>query len=82
MPLGDPYDPTELVPVTRQHLQEVLAALNWSHRIFSAEDIAAAARAGRGNIQNSKVTMMIEQAYNHIEGYLVSLDPPSDDELG
>ncbi len=79
MPLGDPYDPTELVPVTRQHLQEVLAALNWSHRYFNAKDIAESARAGRGNIQTSKVTLMIEQAYNHVEGYLVSLEPKIDE---
>ena len=79
-PLGDPYDPTELVPVTRQHLQEVLAALNWSHRYFDAKDIGESARAGRGNVQTSKITLMIEQAYNHVEGYLVSLEPQVGDE--
>lgn len=69
MPLTD-YDPTEIVPVMRQHLQEILAALNWCHGYFSAHDLADGYRQGKQTPAPSPITRRIAQAYNHAEGYV------------
>lgn len=69
MPLNE-YDPTEVIGVTRQHIQEMLAALNWAYLYFSNLDLSDQARSGKAGNQSSKITLMIERAYNHLEGYV------------
>ena len=70
MPLVEGYDPNAQIPVLRQHLQEMLAALSWAHSHFTALDLADAYRAGRQQSTPSKITSQLARAFNHAEGYL------------
>ena len=77
MPLTE-YDPTEIVPVMRQHIQDVLAALSWSYTYFSALDLADGSRQGVQSPTPSKVTRQIAKAYNTMEGYVTDEQLPTD----
>jgi hypothetical protein len=70
MPLNEGYEPTEVIGVTRQHLQEILAALSWAHHYFEAQELAEAYKEGRQTPKPSKITTTIARAYNHAEGYI------------
>lgn len=63
--------PTEIIGVTRQHLEETLIALRDAWNYQSATDVMEAARDGKSTSIKSSLTRKLERSYNHLEGYLV-----------
>ena len=63
--------PTEIIGVTRQHLEECLIALRDAWNYQSAVDIQNAARDGKSTSVKCSLTRKLERSYNHLEGYLV-----------
>lgn len=70
MPLNE-YDPTELISVTRVHLEETLGVLHTVYQYFAALDVVDSARDGKTAVVNKPLTRRIERTYNHIEGYVI-----------
>lgn len=77
MPLNE-YEPTEIVGVTRQHIQEILSVLNWAYLYHSGVDMSERARNGQAEAKASAITVRIERAYNHLEGYIADVNVPQE----
>lgn len=67
-PLGP--NPTDRIPVLREHLQEIFSAVDWARTHAYALDLADSAKKGISDNQQSRLTANLSRAHQHLAGYL------------
>lgn len=63
-------EPTEVVGVLRIHLEQMLAAFDWSKGYFGALDLADQYRKGSPQARPARITALHQQCFDRLEAYL------------
>lgn len=75
------YDPTEVVGVMREHLQEAWAALDWALGYQASLDLADRYRQGKPTVQASRLSALLERSHRRMAGYLQTEDEDDGTEI-